>query len=111
VIPVSSATNVINPLTGRESPTVSMDRYPEVHALHEHNSGLGGTPSGTDSENVLLTDPPDTATNDLRPTRRYQSLLLLSGFLMIFHVIGINSVFAIFQVSIGHKRRHRAFHT
>jgi hypothetical protein len=108
LFPVSSATNVISSVTRSKAPTVSMDRYPEVHALHEHNPGFGRTPSGPDSENVLLTDPPDTATNDLRPTRRYQSLLLLSGFLMIFHVIGINSVFAIFQVSIGHRRRHRA---
>ncbi|KAF9465457.1 major facilitator superfamily domain-containing protein [Collybia nuda] len=32
-----------------------------------------------------------------RPERPYQTLLLLSGFFMIFHVIGINSLFGIFQ--------------
>lgn len=34
-----------------------------------------------------------------QPERRYQVLLLLSGFFMTFHVIGINSVYGIFQVS------------
>lgn len=34
-----------------------------------------------------------------RPTKQYQMLLLLSGFFMTFHVIGINSVYGIFQVS------------
>lgn len=34
------------------------------------------------------------------PSVRYQTLLLASGFLMTFHVIGINSVFGIFQVSL-----------
>ncbi|KAF8875252.1 major facilitator superfamily domain-containing protein [Mucidula mucida] len=32
-----------------------------------------------------------------KPTRRYQIILVLSGFLMIFHTIGINFVFGIFQ--------------
>ncbi|KAF9498832.1 monocarboxylate transporter [Pleurotus eryngii] len=32
-----------------------------------------------------------------RPTKQYQMLLLLSGFFMTFHVIGINSVYGIFQ--------------
>ncbi|KAK7058108.1 monocarboxylate transporter [Favolaschia claudopus] len=31
------------------------------------------------------------------PTRRYQAILLISGFMMIFQIIGINSVFGIFQ--------------
>ncbi|KAJ7697446.1 major facilitator superfamily domain-containing protein [Mycena rosella] len=30
-------------------------------------------------------------------TKRYQALLLFAGFMMIFHIIGINSVFGIFQ--------------
>ncbi|KAJ7105853.1 MFS general substrate transporter [Mycena epipterygia] len=34
---------------------------------------------------------------DAPPTRRYQALLILSAFMMIFHIIGINSVFGIFQ--------------
>ncbi|KAJ7080953.1 MFS general substrate transporter [Mycena belliarum] len=34
---------------------------------------------------------------DPQPTRRYQAVLLLAGFMMTFHVIGINSVFGIFQ--------------
>jgi hypothetical protein len=64
----------------------------ELHALRDfadrtnvHDSDSGRTTvAGSDIE------PP--------PTRRYQTLLILSGSLMIFHVIGINSVFGIFQV-------------
>lgn len=33
-----------------------------------------------------------------RPSRRYQTILLIAGFTMIFHVIGINSVYGVFQV-------------
>ncbi|KAH7911622.1 major facilitator superfamily domain-containing protein [Hygrophoropsis aurantiaca] len=40
---------------------------------------------------------PVTASDDGCPTKTYQALLLVSGFLMIFHVIGINSVFGVFQ--------------
>ena len=43
--------------------------------------------------------PPETAAVDLRPSRQYQMLLVLSGFIMIFHVIGINSIYGLFQVS------------
>jgi tetrahydromethanopterin S-methyltransferase subunit D len=35
---------------------------------------------------------------DTPPTRTYQTLLVFSAFLMIFHIIGINTVFGIFQV-------------
>ncbi|KAJ6595197.1 MFS general substrate transporter [Mycena vulgaris] len=41
-------------------------------------------------------DAPSSAEEALS-TRRYQAVLLLSGFLMIFHIIGINGVFGIFQ--------------
>lgn len=43
--------------------------------------------------------PPENAAEDMRPTRRYQALLLLAGFMMIFQVIGINQTYGIFQVS------------
>lgn len=42
--------------------------------------------------------PPDNAAEDMRPTRRYQAVLLLAGFMMIFQVIGINQTYGIFQV-------------
>lgn len=44
-------------------------------------------------------EPPANAVEDSRPTRRYQKLLLICGFLMIFQVIGINSIYGVFQVS------------
>ncbi|KAJ7627069.1 major facilitator superfamily domain-containing protein [Roridomyces roridus] len=52
----------------------------------EHTSSSASAPAVDD-------DPP--------PTRAYQALLLLSGFMMILHIIGINSVFGIFQGTIG----------
>src|SRR5882762_3958999 len=42
---------------------------------------------------------PDNAATDQRPTRNYQIMLLLSGLFMTFHIIGITSVYGIFQVS------------
>lgn len=41
---------------------------------------------------------PDGAVSDARPTRRYQVALLVAGFSMIFQIIGINSVYGVFQV-------------
>ncbi|KIM82234.1 hypothetical protein PILCRDRAFT_820618 [Piloderma croceum F 1598] len=40
---------------------------------------------------------PENAATDQRPTRRYQIMLLLSGFFMTFHVIGINFIYGVFQ--------------
>ncbi|KAJ7732616.1 major facilitator superfamily domain-containing protein [Mycena olivaceomarginata] len=56
----------------------------ELHARH-------APPSPTAAE------IPDPTTENIPVTRRYQGLLLLSGFMMIFQIIGINSVFGIFQ--------------
>ena len=42
--------------------------------------------------------PPENAAQDLRPSRQYQTLLLLSGFMMIFQTIGIGQAYGIFQV-------------
>ncbi len=57
-----------------------VDRHPSNHADQESNAtGLA----------VQAVE---------RPTKQYQTLLLLSGFFMTFHVIGINSVYGIFQV-------------
>lgn len=47
-------------------------------------------------------DPPGNAVEDSRPTRQYQTALLISAFLMIFQVIGINSVYGVFQVRERH---------
>lgn len=45
-------------------------------------------------------EQPQDAFTDTRPTKRYQALLLLSGFTMIFQVIGINSIYGVFQVRV-----------
>lgn len=75
---------------------------PSAHEEPHNQSDSGLTPLDIDSQG---TEPPQNAFADARPTRRYQALLLLSGFMMIFHVIGINQIFGVFQVS-ALIRRH-----
>ncbi|KAI0800538.1 MFS general substrate transporter [Fomes fomentarius] len=36
-------------------------------------------------------------THNIEPSRNYQYLLVLAGFMMTFHVIGINSIYGLFQ--------------
>jgi hypothetical protein len=45
--------------------------------------------------------PLNASPEDIPPTRGYQALLLFSGFMMIFHIIGINGTFGIFQVTLS----------
>ena len=62
-----------------------------------HPSNLGHA-SGQSNHILEEQLPPDDASPDVRPSRRYQIALLICGFLMIFQVIGINSVYGVFQV-------------
>ena len=39
-------------------------------------------------------EPPDVP----QPSQTYQCLLVFAGFMMTFHVIGINSIYGLFQV-------------
>lgn len=53
-----------------------------------------------------LTPPSDNVNLDSQaplapPTRTYQVMLLIAGSMMIFHIIGINQVFGIFQVRVA----------
>jgi len=41
----------------------------------------------------------EASESELPPSRGYQAALIAAGFMMIFQVIGINSVYGIFQVS------------
>ncbi|KAJ7136335.1 MFS general substrate transporter [Mycena crocata] len=50
-----------------------------------------GRGSGGSSQNAIQPSA------GIQPSPRYQALLVFSGFLMTFHVIGINSIFGIFQ--------------
>lgn len=45
------------------------------------------------------TDCAESLDDEVHLARRYQVLLVLSGFFMIFQVNGINSIFGVFQVS------------
>ncbi|KAG8219248.1 hypothetical protein J3R82DRAFT_87 [Butyriboletus roseoflavus] len=52
----------------------------------------------SDSEPTLLDlESKGAELTDATPTKRYQALLLLAGFTMLFHVIGINQTFGVFQ--------------
>jgi hypothetical protein len=79
-----------------ESPNISAHQV-DLEGTREISSSL--TESGVDTV-------PDNAATDQGPTRQYQILLLLSGFIMIFHVIGINMIYGIFQVSCTTVRTH-----
>ena len=68
------------------------------HDTSIHLSSEGGRAQDI-HETRETTDPPSNAVSDLTPTRRYQALLLLSGFTMIFWIIGLNSVYGVFQAS------------
>lgn len=78
----------------------------ENSAVHFHEAPLALeyilTDRGQVTQDVISPSEHDTpAPNTLeRPSQGYQMLLLLSGFLMIFHVIGIGQVYGIFQVNI-----------
>ncbi|KAI0275312.1 MFS general substrate transporter [Gloeopeniophorella convolvens] len=68
----------------------------ESHVLSELN--LATTASHVDSiTNEHGPTPPEDAAEDLRPTRAYQLVLLLAGFMMTFQTIGINQTYGIFQ--------------
>ena len=43
-------------------------------------------------------DDPDAPATTPEPSRTYQCILVLAAFLMIFHIIGINSIYGLFQV-------------
>lgn len=74
------------------------DRHPESHALQEIHSIIGVSSA---PQSVRATTPSEHASQDAhwRPSRSYQAMLLAAGFAMIFHVIGINSIYGIFQAS------------
>lgn len=48
---------------------------------------------------------------NIEPSRNYQYLLVLAGFMMTFHVIGINSVYGLFQVSACCTVNNRVQHS
>lgn len=87
--------------------TISMGSLQSVNAATRSNPGLLG-PEGdaaiTEAFDHGSASEPNNAVTDQRPTRKYQILLLLSGFVMCFHTIGMNLSYGIFQVSLrtGH---------
>jgi len=87
-----------------------IEGLPEIYTLpslsqnqNRPNSDISQSATRLEQEgtrNTLTEDvAPENAATDQRPTRRYQIMLLLSGFFMTFHVIGINFIYGVFQVS------------
>ena len=75
-------------------PSLSQNRPDSVTASPLEREG-----SRLQAINLTEDVAPENAATDQRPTRRYQVMLLLSGFFMTFHVIGINFIYGVFQVS------------
>lgn len=67
-----------------DMPTTSIE-------LHARPGTASTTHSAASTHNAAEISDPNADTK--LPTRRYQVLLLFSGFMMIFQIIGINSVF------------------
>lgn len=51
---------------------------------------------GTNAQVNENGEPPDVS----QPSQTYQCLLVFAGFMMTFHVIGINSIYGLFQVCL-----------
>ena len=92
--------------TSRLTEAFSLDSFPfQSRPNSDSNSTRRTEHEGTIETTEPLTEAdadiaPSNAATDQRPTRNYQLMLLLSGFCMTFHVIGINLVYGIFQVSL-----------
>ena len=77
---------------------------PDALALQTFSSGVDlqvrdarSSPTGrAELENVPTAAP--------EPSRTYKCLLVLAGFMMTFHVIGINSIYGLFQVRPDQRR-------
>ncbi|KAJ7573617.1 MFS general substrate transporter [Mycena floridula] len=74
-------------MTPQDPETISLADLSRQSSSHNPRESSGITPSS-------------------RPSRRYQALLLASGFLMTFHVIGINQTFGIFQEYYTSSQSH-----
>lgn len=95
-------TRVSANLPGSESTTtVKADMASTDNITLEQLRPGEGRPRSTDSNNSLGEQVVHTdSVQDIpwQPSRSYQCALLLAGFTMIFHVIGLNSIYGIFQV-------------
>ncbi|TFY70900.1 hypothetical protein EVG20_g2105 [Dentipellis fragilis] len=52
---------------------------------------------GDVSQETAVANAPENAAEDLRPSKRFQVLLVLAGFMMIFQTIGTNQTYGVFQ--------------
>lgn len=64
-----------------------------------HDRGMQARVMLCDDKLIFMTPDEVERVPVSQPSRCYQAILLLSGFLMIFQVNGINSIFGVFQVS------------
>ncbi|KAF5383380.1 hypothetical protein D9757_008389 [Collybiopsis confluens] len=90
----SKSTAMTSVSTESIAENIRMSRLGSHQARFTTNTNLNdGTQSNEDGEQSLAAG----ISQHKPPTRTYQAMLLLAGSMMIFHVVGINQVFGIFQ--------------
>ena len=80
-----------NPSPVKESPLAEPEAAETADDVGE------ATPANENTETEDVAEPIEE--EQWHPSRSYQAMLLVAGFTMIFHVIGINSIYGIFQAS------------
>ena len=82
-----------------ETQDIELSR-PSLPAAANIRSDAGELASGACAlePNISESHVPGTTFEDARPSRSYQAILIISGFLMIFQVMGLNSIYGVFQV-------------
>lgn len=94
--PAGHASVVQKPSSQSPSPSIPLSPEPEDVDANVTRVQVAEATTVEEADDSIV--PPDNAAEDMRPTRRYQAVLLLAGFMMIFQVIGINQTYGIFQV-------------
>lgn len=80
---------------------IELSRVPFPSDASLNPSVESAVPYVSHSHNNIDETPPSrraSAFTDARPSRRYQIALVVGGFFMIFQVMGLNSIYGVFQV-------------
>ncbi|KAI0640143.1 MFS general substrate transporter [Trametes polyzona] len=68
-----------------------------LRTFHSHTSQIESAPQASSSGQVVHHAVTDATDVPSQPSQTYQCLLVFAGFMMTFHVIGINSIYGLFQ--------------
>ena len=82
----------------REDVVLQELRRSPQHHDEEHDRGSPVGDGDREQGAPEAAQAAQTTQEEWRPSRKYQAVMLAAGFTMIFHVIGINSIYGIFQV-------------